>query len=200
MNMSFWPLRYNQPSSAWHLVDICQPHLILDNFNVHHIHVVNEWIQNHENEIELFFLPPYSSELIPDEHLNCDLKSGVHSGSLARSKSQSIKKALSHRRMLYIYPKCVTKYFKHPYISYTALVCIFICRVNNTEIGIIIYKFLIPACSFGVLGLICNHKNPDGMNRFSVSSLVGTIAGVFIGNTLPYVLLWFSVLNYKGAG
>jgi hypothetical protein len=73
-------------------------------------------------------------------------------------------------------------------------------NVIDTAIGKIIFEFLVPAGSFGVLGLICSHKNPDGVNRFRVSSLVGAIVGVFIGNTLPYVLLWFSALNYNGGG
>ena len=95
-------------------------YLILDNLRVHHSHVVKEWIQNHEDEIELFFLPSYSPELNPDEYLNCDLKSGVHSGAPARSESQLTKKALSHLRMLQKSPKRVSKYFKHPKIAYAA--------------------------------------------------------------------------------
>ena len=83
--------------------------LILDNLRVHHSYVVKDWVQQHQNEIELFFLPSYSPELNPDEYLNCDLKAGVHSGAPARSKFQLKGKALSHLRMLQKKPGRVAK-------------------------------------------------------------------------------------------
>ena len=95
-------------------------YLILDNLRVHHSHMVKQWIEEHSNQIELFFLPSYSPELNPDEYLNCDLKGGVHSGVPARSKSQLKSKALSHMRMLQKKPGRVKKYFKHPKIAYAA--------------------------------------------------------------------------------
>ena len=52
--------------------------LILDNLKVHHSYMVRDWVTEHEDEIEIFFLPSYSPELNPDEYLNCDLKAGVH--------------------------------------------------------------------------------------------------------------------------
>jgi transposase len=94
--------------------------LIVDNLKVHHSHKVRDWLENHTDEIEVFFLPSYSPELNPDEYLNCDLKSGVHSGVPARSKEQLKDKALSHLRKLQKLPKRVMKYFKHPKIAYAA--------------------------------------------------------------------------------
>ena len=94
--------------------------LILDNLRVHHSYVVKEWLENHKEEIELFFLPSYSPELNPDEYLNCDLKAGVHSGVPARTKDQLGKKAISHLRMLQKKPKRVQKYFEHHKIAYAA--------------------------------------------------------------------------------
>ena len=77
-------------------------------------------MQEHEDQIELFFLPSYSPELNPDEYLNCDLKAGVHSGVPARSKGQLAKKTISHLRMIQKKPKRVKKYFKHHKIAYAA--------------------------------------------------------------------------------
>jgi len=94
--------------------------LILDNLRVHHSKIAKNWITEHKDQIELFFLPSYSPELNPDEYLNCDLKAGVHSGSPARSKGQLKTKAISHLRMLQKTPGRVKKYFKHPMISYAA--------------------------------------------------------------------------------
>ena len=92
--------------------------LILDNLKVHHSHLVKDWLKEHEKKTEVFFLPSYSPELNPDEHLNCDLKSGVHSGVPARSKKELKRKAISHLRKLQKLPGRVKTYFKHPKISY----------------------------------------------------------------------------------
>jgi transposase len=94
--------------------------LVLDNLRVHHSYKVRDWLSEHEDQIELFFLPSYSPDLNPDEYLNCDLKSGVHSGVPARTKKQLNKKAISHLRMLQKRPDRVKKYFKHPKIAYAA--------------------------------------------------------------------------------
>ena len=94
--------------------------LVLDNLRVHHSHIVRDWLAEHEDQIELFFLPSYSPELNPDEYLNCDLKAGVHSGAPARNEKQLDKKAFSHLRMLQKRSNRVMKYFKHPKIAYAA--------------------------------------------------------------------------------
>ncbi|MGB5567647.1 MAG: IS630 family transposase [Acidimicrobiia bacterium] len=95
-------------------------YLILDNLRVHHSKPVKQWLEEHQEQMEVFFLPSYSPELNPDEYLNCDLKEGVHSGTPARSKDQLKKKALCHLRKLQKQPKRVAKYFKHPKIAYAA--------------------------------------------------------------------------------
>lgn len=94
--------------------------LVLDNLRVHHSHIVRDWLAEHEDQIELFFLPSYSPELNPDEYLNCDLKAGVHSGAPARNEKQLAKKAFSHLRMLQKRSGRVMKYFNHPKIAYAA--------------------------------------------------------------------------------
>lgn len=43
-------------------------YLIVDNLRVHHSKIVKEWNEKHKEEIELFYLPPYSPELNPDEN------------------------------------------------------------------------------------------------------------------------------------
>jgi len=94
--------------------------LILDNLKVHHSYIARDWLEEHKDEIEVFFLPSYSPELNPDEYLNCDLKAGVHSGTPARTKDQLKQKAISHLRKLQKLPGRVKKYFKHPKIAYAA--------------------------------------------------------------------------------
>ena len=94
--------------------------LILDNLKVHHSYIVRDWLKEHKDEIEVFFLPSYSPELNPDEYLNCDLKEGVHSGVPARTKKDLKKKAISHLRKLQKMPGRVSSYFRHPKIKYAA--------------------------------------------------------------------------------
>lgn len=94
--------------------------LIVDNLRVHHAKIFKAWLAEHEDDIEVFYLPSYSPELNPDEYLNCDLKAGVHSGKPARTKEQLKKKVTSHMRMLQKKPKRVEKYFEHRKIKYAA--------------------------------------------------------------------------------
>jgi transposase len=94
--------------------------LILDNLRAHHSKVVKEWLEEHKEKIELFNLPSYSPELNPDEYLNGDLKTGVHSKAPARTRAQLYKKAVSHLRMVQNTPKRVQNYFKHPKVAYAA--------------------------------------------------------------------------------
>lgn len=95
-------------------------YLILDNLRVHHAKPVKEWLEEHKQMIEVFYLPAYSPELNPDEYLNCDLKAGVHSGTPARNKDQLKQKASKHMRMLQRKPSRVRKYFQHQRIRYAA--------------------------------------------------------------------------------
>lgn len=94
--------------------------LVLDNLRVHHAYVVQDWLGDHKDQIELFYLPAYSPELNPDEYLNCDLKAGVHSGKPARTKKQLKRKVSSHMHMLQKKPKRVASYFEHRCIKYAA--------------------------------------------------------------------------------
>lgn len=94
--------------------------LILDNLRVHHAKLVKAWLDRHEDEIEVFYLPSYSPELNPDEYLNCDLKGGIRSSSPARNQKDLKRKVLGHMRMLQGKPSRVQKYFKHPAIQYAA--------------------------------------------------------------------------------
>lgn len=94
--------------------------LIVDNLKTHHSKPVKEWLNEHRDSIEVFYLPSYSPELNPDEYLNCDLKYGVHSGLPARNDKELKRKMVSHMRKLQKMPGRVKKYFEHPRIRYAA--------------------------------------------------------------------------------
>jgi len=79
--------------------------LILDNLKVHHSKPVKDWLEVRKDKIELFFLPAYSPDLNPDEHLNADLKQGVGSKAPSRAKAMLQKSATEHMTMLKSKPK-----------------------------------------------------------------------------------------------
>lgn len=94
--------------------------LILDNLRVHHGKNVKQWLDEHKEQIEVFYLPSYSPELNPDEYLNSNLKTKVHSGPPIRNRKDLEMKTRSFMRTLVKRPVHVCSYFKHPKVSYAA--------------------------------------------------------------------------------
>jgi transposase len=52
--------------------------LILDNHPVHHSRKVRAYVEKHKDKIEIFYLPPYSPDLNPQELVNQDLKANAN--------------------------------------------------------------------------------------------------------------------------
>jgi transposase len=94
--------------------------LILDNLRVHHAKLVKAWLEENTKRIEIYYLPPYTPELNPDEYLNCDLKQGIKASSPARNQKQLERKVLGIMRKLQALPRRVKSYFSHPAIQYAA--------------------------------------------------------------------------------
>jgi transposase len=93
---------------------------ILDNLRVHHAKRVSQWLVEHKNEIEVFYLPPYSPEHNPDEYLNGDLKRSVHSGSQPRTKADLKHKTRSFMKRLQFDADHVKSYFRAKHVRYAA--------------------------------------------------------------------------------
>jgi len=94
--------------------------LILDNLKVHHSKPVKEWLETRKSKIELFFLPSYSPDLNPDEHLNSDMKQGIGSKSPTRTKKDLEETSRAHLQMLEKTPERIRKYFQDSKINYAA--------------------------------------------------------------------------------
>jgi transposase len=92
--------------------------LILDNLRVHHCKPVKEWVAINQDKIELFFLPAYSPDLNPDEHLNADVKYGVGSKTPVKTKNNLLAAIDDHMLMLDRTPERIVKYFNDPAINY----------------------------------------------------------------------------------
>ena len=94
--------------------------VILDNLQVHRGHVVRDWVRDHADAIELFYLPSYSPQLNPDEYLNNALKARVHRHPPARSARVLHQQMLSALRSIQRRIHHVRHYFKHPKVQYAA--------------------------------------------------------------------------------
>ncbi|PWQ96488.1 IS630 family transposase [Leucothrix pacifica] len=94
--------------------------LILDNLRVHHSKLVKAWLEKYKEQIEVFFLPPYTPDLNPDEYLNGDLKQHIKASSPAKTQAQLEKKVLGHLRRIQALPQRVMNYFRHPSIQYAS--------------------------------------------------------------------------------
>ncbi|WP_445083837.1 transposase [Candidatus Vondammii sp. HM_W22] len=94
---------------------------------MHHAKEVERWLSNRtvKRYLEVFFLPAYSPELNPDEYLNCDLKSMLHSGEAIRSLNDLKKRARSCMRTLQKKPERVKSYFNTAHIKARCLVRVF---------------------------------------------------------------------------
>ena len=92
--------------------------LILDNLRVHHGKIVQAWLEENKDRIEVFYLPPYSPELNLDEYLNNTLKRDVHSGVRPRTKKDLRHKTESFMRRLQHNAEKVKRLFLHPKLGY----------------------------------------------------------------------------------
>jgi transposase len=92
--------------------------LILDNAKTHHSKMLKEWVRKNKDKIKLFYLPPYSPDLNPDEHVNSDVKYGVGSKTPKRTREGLRSATEEHMRMLKKTPERIIKYFKDPAIQY----------------------------------------------------------------------------------
>lgn len=94
--------------------------LILDTLRVHHSKPVKQWLAEHAQHIEVFYLPIYSPELNPDEMANADLKQAATKLAPARTKLQLVKATATHLRGGQRQPERIKKYFEHEPVRYAA--------------------------------------------------------------------------------
>jgi transposase len=94
--------------------------LIVDGASAHKSKIVKRWVEAHKGKIELFYLPPYSPDLNPDEHINADVKYGVGSKQPKRNKEMLREATEEHMTMLDHSPKRIKRYFLDPAIKYAA--------------------------------------------------------------------------------
>ena len=94
--------------------------LILDNLRVHHAKKVTAWLEEHKEQIELFYLPPYAPEYNPDELLNSDIKRNA--GAKLSPRTQTELEANVQNRLDYLSsaPSVIASFFQAPFTQYAA--------------------------------------------------------------------------------
>ena len=85
--------------------------LILDNAKTYHSKMLTEWVEKNRDKIALFYLPPYSPDLNPDEHINSGVKCGVGSKAPKKTKEGLRSTTEEYMRMLKKTPERIVKYF-----------------------------------------------------------------------------------------
>jgi|APFre7841882793_1041355.scaffolds.fasta_scaffold17995_1 transposase len=94
--------------------------LIVDNLRVHKAKVVAAWVAERCARIELFFLPPYSPELNPDEYLNNTMKSRMRNQPKASCQSELKSQLTKVMKSAQRKPALIQSLFRHPKVAYAA--------------------------------------------------------------------------------
>ena len=94
--------------------------LILDNLKVHHAKAVTRWVGEHAEQIELFYLPPYTPERNPTEYLNRDFKTHLRLSARSSTPHALRQKANAFLQFVISTPNRIMAYFNHPAVQYAA--------------------------------------------------------------------------------
>lgn len=107
--------------------------LIVDNLSVHHAIKIHEWLEqeNCSKKLELFFLPPYSPMLNPDEYFNPGFKTKLRLGPVACTATAMRNKTEAFMAMLAETPERVRSYFADKLLMRRKFL-MGVCLVNNS--------------------------------------------------------------------
>ena len=94
--------------------------LIVDGHPVHRARLVRRWLAEHAAQLRLFWLPPYSPELNPDELLNQDVKSNAVGRRRPADRQELIDNVRSYLWGTQRKPDLVRRYFQEAHVRYAA--------------------------------------------------------------------------------
>jgi transposase len=95
-------------------------YVIMDNLRVHHSKKLMKWLESNRDKIKVYYLPPYSPELNPDEYMNGRLKKEIHKDISPRTKREIKRGTRRFMQKQQRAPAEVQKLFKHKRIYYAA--------------------------------------------------------------------------------
>jgi transposase len=93
---------------------------ITDGHPAHKTKTLNVWLEENKNRIEVFFLPPYSPELNPQEYVNQDVKTNIIGKKRPINKEQmrnNVENFMTNRKKN---KTQVQKYFHEKHVLYAA--------------------------------------------------------------------------------
>jgi len=94
--------------------------LIVDGHPSHRAKLVKAFVAQHSERLALYYLPPYSPELNPDELLNQDVKSNALGRRRPRDQEELIADTRSYLHRRQRQPDVVTNYFHEDNVRYAA--------------------------------------------------------------------------------
>jgi transposase len=94
--------------------------LIVDGHPTHKAAKVRRFLESVADKLRLFFLPPYSPELNPDEYVWNDLKNNGIGRQVITGPEQMKRAVISHLRFLQKSPLLVRSFFHAPSTAYAA--------------------------------------------------------------------------------
>ena len=95
-------------------------YFITDGHPAHKTKKLNEWLEKNKKKIEVFFLPPYSPELNPQEYVNQDVKTNVIGKHRPINKAQMRSNVETFMKGRKKDKKQVQKYFHVNHVRYAA--------------------------------------------------------------------------------
>lgn len=95
-------------------------YFITDGHPAHKTKKLNEWLAENTNRIEVFFLPPYSPELNPQEYVNQDVKTNIIGKKRPINKDQMRENVEDFMYKRKSDRKQVQKYFHVSHVRYAA--------------------------------------------------------------------------------
>jgi len=94
--------------------------LILDNHPVHHSRKVKTYVERHKDKIEIFYLPPYSPDLNPQELVNQDLKANANNFKSLKSVENLTINVRSYLTQIQQNEWKIRNFFKKEEVAYAA--------------------------------------------------------------------------------
>jgi transposase len=121
---------YDESINIERFIDFCQKvidsnngnkvYLIVDNLRVHHAKKVKAWEEEHQEQIRLFYLPPYSPEFNPDEYLNQHYKRNANKNHIPSNQKELRSNTEDYIKDLAAKPDLIKNFFQHQSVRYAA--------------------------------------------------------------------------------
>jgi transposase len=92
--------------------------LIVDEHPVHKAGETTHWLKSQEEHLQMYFLPPYSPELNPDELLNQDVKTNAVGRRRAVDQGDLMANVRGYLRSTQKMPHLVRSYFQEEHVRY----------------------------------------------------------------------------------